>query len=144
MNQIITDVLPLVTKGFNPTKHKPMKYFPYDPLKIDFYFTDQQRYGKISKAHEVYVEMADKPVLNANVLDYYLANPDRIPDSWKRDDEGKIRYIFFWGTLFEDFKKREFVRCLFFDESVQKWTSLFYLLCCGIYKDDPAVVLKLN
>ncbi|MDO8633009.1 MAG: hypothetical protein Q7K38_00455, partial [Candidatus Wildermuthbacteria bacterium] len=47
-------------------------------------------------------ELAGKPVMNANVLDYLLKNPHLIPDEWK----GK--YLFFWGTVY-----RGSVGCLY-------------------------------
>ena len=40
--------------------------------------------------------LENKPILNANVLDYLLANPILIPAEWKGAP------VFFWGTIYRD------------------------------------------
>ncbi len=56
-----------------------------------------------------------EPVLNANVLDYLLKNPSLIPEDWKKDETGKTRKIFFWGTIYRDPNGRykQYVRFLY-------------------------------
>ncbi len=68
--------------------------------KIDFFLSEVQQNGKTIVGNNLRKELADKPVLNANVLDYLREHPELIPDSWKTDANGNIRYIFFWGTIY--------------------------------------------
>lgn len=53
-----------------------------------------QQSGKVLEGHDLLTELRGKPILNACVLDFLVANPDLIPDEWK----GKC--IFFWGTIY--------------------------------------------
>jgi hypothetical protein len=62
------------------------------------------------------------PVMNANVLDYLLANPDLIPEEWKKDEKGNTRYIFFWGTVYRRSNGNLCVRCLYWDDSGWYWS----------------------
>jgi hypothetical protein len=39
-------------------------------------------------------------VLPANVLNYLLDDQRLIPEDWKKDEGGKILYIYFWGTIY--------------------------------------------
>lgn len=60
-------------------------------------------------------ELNDKPVLNANVLDYLLQNPDQIPESRK----GKA--VFFWGTIYQRADSLLEVRCLCWNSTRWDW-----------------------
>jgi len=70
-----------------------------DGVKIDLFLTDAQKKGSIV-GNSLRTELSGKPVLNACILDYLLAHPHLIPESWKKDENGNTRYIFFWGTIF--------------------------------------------
>ena len=56
-------------------------------------------------------------MLNANVLDYLLANPHLIPEEWK----GK--YVFFWGTVYHRRDGDPCVRCLGWNGAGWSWAS---------------------
>ncbi|MBI2175621.1 MAG: hypothetical protein HYU35_02730, partial [Parcubacteria group bacterium] len=66
----------------------------------------EQMDGKWIEGDKLRNELANKPVLNANVLDHLLANPHLIPEEWK----GKT--VFFWGTIYRDQHDNLRVRCL--------------------------------
>ena len=87
------DVNPFIPNGWSVEEHKKGGLFKFDPSKISFYLSKKQKKGTIS-GHDLHKELANKPVMNANVLDYLLAHPELIPEEWK----GK--YIFFWGTIY--------------------------------------------
>lgn len=70
-------------------------------------------------------ELAKGPILNANVLDYLLAHPDLIPDSWKVDERGYIHYIFFWGTVYCNPDGILCARCLYWDYDWACWRSIY-------------------
>lgn len=56
--------------------------------------------------HTVLNYLAERKVLNANVLDWYLSQPSQIPREWLN------KYVFFWGTVYKAADKRRFVRSL--------------------------------
>jgi len=68
--------------------------------KITFHLSPNQMGDKSIKGENLRGELAKEMVLNANVLDYLLAHPDLIPDSWKVDSEGRTVLLFFWGTVY--------------------------------------------
>tara|TARA_B100002051_G_scaffold172700_1_gene163298 strand:+ start:315 stop:890 length:576 start_codon:yes stop_codon:yes gene_type:complete len=65
-----------------------------------------QKNGKRIKGYKLRKGLANKPVLNANVLDYLIAKPHLIPEEWK----GKA--VFFWGTIYRNRDGRLYVRYL--------------------------------
>lgn len=70
--------------------------FVFDPAKTKLHLSPNQRGGKYIKGEKLKNELADEPVLPANVLDFYLANTRLIPEEWKG------RVVFFWGTIYRD------------------------------------------
>lgn len=67
--------------------------FEFDPSKAGLFLTDKQKVS-YEIGNDLKQALEGQPVLPANVLDYLLAHPEAIPESWK----GK--YIFFWGTIY--------------------------------------------
>ena len=59
-----------------------------------------QQNGKTIKGHKLRKELKNKQVLNACIMDALRANPQLIPEDWKQDEQGRTRYIYFWGTIF--------------------------------------------
>jgi len=96
------DADPLVPKGWEVEEHKKDGQFAFDPTKVKFYLSPNQQNGKSIEGNKLRKELAGKKVLNANVLDYLLAHPELIPENWKKDENGKTRCIFFWGTIYRD------------------------------------------
>lgn len=57
------------------------------------------------------------PVLNTNVLDCLLANPDLpIPEEWKRTRRGDPTFIIFLGTLFRSRDRNGYVRLCYWQD----------------------------
>jgi hypothetical protein len=71
----------------------------FDPAKVAFHLDDAQKKGTIV-GNKLKEKLAGKTVYGAQVLDYLLANTNLIPDSWKTDEKGQIRYVYFWGTIY--------------------------------------------
>ena len=86
--------------------------------KVGLYLSKRQKGGKWLKGHELREELAGKPVLNANILDTLYQSPHLIPEEWKKDEDGKIHYIFFWGTIYRDSGDRLYVCYFCFDDGV--------------------------
>ena len=96
---------PFCPEGWTVEEHKKGGKLEWNPKNISLYLSENQRNGLI-KGNELHKELKDKPILNANVLDYLLAHPELIPEEWK----GK--YVFFWGTIYRDSVSDLDVRCL--------------------------------
>ncbi len=90
-----------------------------DEKKIEFYLSRRQMGDKSVEGNQLREEVSKKPVLNANVLDYLLAHPELLPDSWKLD--GGL--LFFWGTVYRDSDGGLYVRCLYLSGGRWDWNT---------------------
>lgn len=108
------DADPFIPNGWKVKEHKKGGLFKFDPANISLYLSKKQKNGIVS-GNDLHKELANKPTLNANVLDYLLAHKELIPEEWK----GKA--IFFWGTIYRDSNGYLCVRCLGWDGSQWYW-----------------------
>ena len=107
--------------------------------KVTLHFSKRQIGGKWLKGHELREELTVKPVLNANILDALYQNPHLIPEEWKKDEDGNIRYIFFWGTIYRGSRGSLCVRHICFGGGV--WRRGYVWLGYGWGGNDPAALL---
>ena len=103
---------PWTKDGFTIEEHQKGGQWKFDPKQVEFFLASGQKDGKVIEGNKLRKELAEKSVMNANVLDYLLAHPELIPDGWKTDGNGNTRYIFFWGTVYRDRGGDLCVRCL--------------------------------
>jgi hypothetical protein len=82
------DANPFVPRGWKVEEHKKSGQIKWDPAKILLHLSKNQKGGKVINGNNLRKELENLPVLNANVLDYLLANPHLIPNKWK----GKIEW----------------------------------------------------
>jgi hypothetical protein len=108
------DASPFVPDGWKVEEHQKGGQLKFDASQIELYLSATQKKGSI-EGNKLRKELAGKPVLNANVLDYLLANPHLIPEEWK----GK--YVFFWGTVYRDSGGRLCVRFLYWHDDGWDW-----------------------
>jgi len=94
------DADPFVPSGWTVESHKKGGQFAFNPAKVNLHLSPNQQGGEHIEGNKLHKKLANEPVLNANVLDFLLKNPTLIPEEWKRDASGNIRYIFFWGTIY--------------------------------------------
>lgn len=94
--------------GWTVEEHKKGGQFKWDPKKVALFLSSKQESGNI-EGNKLRKELADKPVYNANLLDYLLDNPHLIPEEWKGNA------VFFWGTIYRYSDGHLDVRCLIFD-----------------------------
>jgi len=127
-----------VPDGWKVEEHKKGGQIDFDPAQVLFHLSTGQMGDKSIKGNELRKELADEPVLNANVLDYLLAHSDLIPEEWKTDTKGNTCYIFFWGTIYRYSDGRLFVRCLYW--SGGGWGWICYWLGRGFGDQDPAAL----
>src|SRR3989344_6007829 len=120
-NIIDCDADPFVPDGWKVEEHKKGGQIDFDPAQVLFHLSTGQMGDKSIKGNELRKELADEPVLNANVLDYLLAHSDLIPEEWKTDTKGNTCYIFFWGTIYRYSDGRLCVRYLFWNDGRWDW-----------------------
>ena len=101
-------------------KHQKGGSFKWDPKKVKFYLSKQQQKGSV-KGELLRDALTGQPVFNANLLDFLLANKHLIPEEWKQDEQGRTRYICFWGTEYRYSDGDTFVRCLYWHDGDWRW-----------------------
>jgi len=127
------DADPFTSSGWKVEEHKKGGLFKWDPKQVQLHLSSGQQNGKYIEGNKLRKELADKPVLNANVLDYLLAHPHLIPEEWK----GK--YVFFWGTIYRDSGGYFYVRYLYWLGGAWSWS------CCwlgGDWSGDSPAALR--
>ena len=115
------DADPFIPTGLTVEEHHKGGSFKWDPAAVQFYLSDSQRNGEGIQGHKLRKELAGKPVLNANVLDYLFTHQHLIPESWKKKTSGYIAYIFFWGTIYRYPDGRLYVRYLDWHDGGWDW-----------------------
>ena len=103
-------------------EHKKGGLFKWNPAQVQFYLSGRQIYGKRIDGNEIYKEVKDKPIFNANLMDYLLDNQHLIPEEWKLDKQGRTRYICFWGTIYRNSDDLMFVRYIYWHEVTWVWS----------------------
>jgi hypothetical protein len=126
------DANPHIPDGWSVEEHQKGGAFHWNAANVALHLDKGQRNGKWIEGYKLRKELADKPVLNANVLDYLLAHLHLIPEEWK----GKA--VFFWGTIYRDRDGSLCVRYLFWDGD--RWSSCFDWLDSDWSDNDPAAV----
>lgn len=114
MPTIDTNKKPFTPDGWTVEKHIKGGKLDFDASKIELYVTEKQKDGYV-KGEDLQKDLESKQVLNANVLDFLLKNPNLIPEKWK----GKA--VFFWGTIYRHSFGFLCVRCLFWDGTEWGW-----------------------
>lgn len=125
------DANPYVPDGWKVEEHIKGGELRWNPDEVELYLCDKQK-GNVIEGNELCKLLKDKPVLNANVLDYLLANPQLIPEEWK----GKA--VFFWGTIYRNSDGRLCVRYLCWRGGRWDWSN--YWLDFNFDDRNPAVL----
>lgn len=108
-----------------------------DGKKIEFWLSSEQKRSVIT-GNILRAKLKGKPVLNANLLEHLLKNPHLIPETWKKDENGDTRYIFFWGTVYRDTVGSLCVRYLYWRGDEWRWICRWLGYDWG--SSDPAAV----
>jgi hypothetical protein len=135
MEQLVIDMgaEPFVPRGFEVVLHRVGEKFIFDNTKVELYLDESQKNGAYTWGNRLGPKLQKMPVLNANVLDALLANPQYIPGEWKE------KKIFFWGTVYRDCNGSVNVRYLWCLNG--RWCSDMYWVLYDWDDDDPALVL---
>lgn len=113
------DANPFIPDGFIVEEHRQGGSLQWDPTKVSLYFTAGQKDGKVIQGNELRKEMTKKSVMNANVLDYLLANPHLIKEKWKS------MFVSFWGTIYRNDNGLMYVRYLYWSASRWRWSIIW-------------------
>lgn len=122
-HRIDCDANPSVPEGLAVEEHMKGGSLIWDASKIELAITDGQRRSGVIGGNELRRELAGKPRMNANVLDYLLSHPYLIPEKWKRSEDGQTLYVFFWGTIYRAPDGCLFVRCIYWSHNQWKWST---------------------
>ncbi|MFH1711786.1 MAG: hypothetical protein ABH846_00935 [Patescibacteria group bacterium] len=133
------DAAPFIPGNWSEVEHKPGGQLEFDPGKIILHLDEGQQEGRTIVGNELRSRLADKPVLNACVLDHLLANAALIPESWKYDEQGRTRCIYFWGTIYRGSNDSLCVRYLYWDGG--DWVWSYRWLDFGWDVQNPAALL---
>ncbi|NUM25051.1 MAG: hypothetical protein HUU49_00330 [Candidatus Buchananbacteria bacterium] len=127
------DADPMVYRDWKVEEHIKGGQFEFDQVKVGLHLDEEQKEGGVIIANKLREKLKGQPVYNANLLDFYLAHPNLIPDEWK----GKV--IVFWGTIYRNSRDRLLVRCLFCLND--KWSWIYRQLDCDRFGTPaPAAV----
>jgi hypothetical protein len=126
------DADPFTPSGWRVEEHQKGGYLRWDPTQVRLHISKDQKNDKYVVGNALRTELNGKSVLNANVLDYLLANPHLIPEEW----EG--RAVFFWGTIYRHSNRNLYVRYLCWHGDWWGWDSRW--LKNDFYDYNPAVV----
>lgn len=105
-------------KGWTIESHTPVG--EVDLSKVVFHLEPEQKEGSI-KGEVLRERLKGKKCLDGALLDYLFEHKELIPDSWKKDEEGNTRYIFFWGTIYRDFDGFLCIRYLCWNGGGWRW-----------------------
>jgi hypothetical protein len=134
------DADPFVPPGWKVLSHKKSGKLTWDLEKVGIYTAPCQRHVMPPLATEVEVELADKEVHNANVLDFLVAHPDALPVSeleWLKDPGAGVVY---WGTIYENENGKRCVRCLSMSEDGSLIADFCEVDTAGLMDSNPAAV----
>lgn len=107
------DADPYVPDGWTVEKHKKGGQLTFAAADLQHFYEDHQDVAFTGP--DFCKEIEDKLVLNANILDFLLKNPEIIPRDWK------FRQTCFWGTIYRGPGGRQYVRYLVWDGGHWKW-----------------------
>ncbi len=94
----------------------------WNPADYQLRLISDQDYTKPTPGNELQQRTSGWPVLNANVLDYLLANQNLIPREWR------FREIFFWGTIYREEYGKLIVRYLTWSSEGEWQDRSFFLI----------------
>ncbi len=111
------DATPFTPDGWTVESHKSGGQWKYDATKVSLYLSEGQKDGKCLTGTKLRQELESlfPPVMNANMLEFYLAHTSLIPEDWK----GKV--IFFWGTIYRNADGNLYVRFLYWSGGRWCW-----------------------
>lgn len=125
------DAYPYLPNNWKVEEYTRGGKFEFDPTKIVLYRDLEQLNGGTIVGSKLREKL--KGAFNANLLDFYLAHPELIPEEWK----GQL--VFFWGTIYRSSGGSLYVRYLLWSDD--RWYWDYCWLGRSFSDDCPCVVL---
>jgi len=97
----------------------------WDGEKVVFHLESEQVAGGCVQGYDLKKRLMGLPVLPAATVDFLLAHPETIPESWKTK-----KVILFWGTFFRDVDGRGMVRGIYW-WSNERWCETWAFVSEG-------------
>lgn len=111
------DAEPFCPNNWKVESHRKMGKIAFDENKLDLYLSEGQKKGIVG-GEKLRKEIEKlEGVMNANWLEFFLANPHLIPESWK----GKA--VMFWGTIYRGSYGTLYVRYLYWFGDAWYWSN---------------------
>lgn len=130
------DADPFCPSDWKVEEHKKQGKVKWSQDLVSLWLSKSQKKGVI-QGYELRKELANKPALNANVLDFLLKHPHLIPEEPK---EWKTKLVFFWGTIYRDSDGHLYVRYLYWGGD--RWYWHYYWLGFHFYGDGRPAALR--
>jgi len=125
------DAKPYAIANMAVKEHRKKGFYRFNPDKVSFFVSEKQKEGR-ANGPELMLELADKSVFNANLLDHLLCHPKLIPKIWES------KSICFWGTIYESITGDLVIRYLFYNSG--KWFCGLKHLSLDFYSADEALI----
>ena len=109
-----------------------------DEKRVDFYLSEKQKSGT-HRGYDLKDELTAKriPVLHPNIMDALIDHaPHLIPDELKADENGTIRYTFWWAVVYGSASGHQYVRYCSFDGGA--WQRYYCWLVVDFGRRYPA------
>ena len=129
--------------GLKLKNHEKGGIVVWDPRNFRLYASKMRADKKPIRGHDVKKQLEDlkgMKKVNACMLDFFLANPVVIPETWK-GKYGNYRFIYFWGTEYLNAKGSICIRCMFFGPG-NRWNDGCIDLEMIFKENDFALMLK--
>lgn len=110
-----------------------------DLSKLTLHLEPEQEKSSITGT-KLRTRMQSQSPMSAAVLDYLIGHPEETPEEWKQTKDGKIQFVFFWGTIYRDSNGHLFVRYWFCHEG--RWQADGHWLGSAWDVQNPSVVLR--
>lgn len=130
------DADPFLPNDWKVVEHIKGGQFEFDPGKIRLHLDEAQQNGGVIVGNKLRKKLKGTTVFNANLLDFYLAHPNLIPEDWKG------RTVFFWGTIYRNSVGLLSVRYLYWRGG--RWDWYYRLLVLGFPGYHPAALRASN
>ena len=134
---------PWADSGWVVEQHLKDGQLNLNPWRIKLFRVSEQKGKGYLRGKALRQRLAELniPVLNANVLDSLIADPDSIPEEWKKgrgEDDNLGVSVCFWGTLYRH-EHELFVRYLYWENG--QWHEDLMSLNEPFNCDYPAAVV---
>jgi len=121
-----TDLAPTCPPEMRVVEH--LRMGKVNISKLELYLSEEQK--KFSVKGGIYrrkLLLKNKKTINATVLDRLMLDQSLIPESWAKNEEGRVQVISFFGTIYAHQNGALYVRIMYPSIQEKKWN---FGKCC--------------